>query len=76
MGGGGEYWTLITVKLNGRNTGFRGSPTVIALLDSLNISAQQVAVAVNGEVLPRDAWARTEIRDGDAVEIVRAVGGG
>ena len=73
---GGEIRALITVKLNGKNTGFQGSPTVIALLDSLNINAQQVAVAVNGEVLPRDAWASTEIRDGDAVEIVRAVGGG
>ena len=71
-----EYEALITVKLNGRNTGFEASPTVTALLDSLNISAQQVAVAVNGEVLPRDRWAMTEIRDGDAVEIVRAVGGG
>jgi sulfur carrier protein len=67
---------LITVQLNGKNTGFQGSTTVTALLDSLNISAQQVAVAINGEVLPRDAWALTEIRDGDAVEIVRAVGGG
>ena len=76
MAGGGVYAALITVKLNGKNTGFQGSPTVTALLDSLNINAQQIAVAVNGEVLPRDAWARTEIRDGDAVEIVRAVGGG
>lgn len=67
---------MITVKLNGKNTGFQGSPTVTALLDSLNINAPQVAVAINGEVLPRDAWARTAIRDGDAVEIVRAVGGG
>jgi sulfur carrier protein len=67
---------LVSIKLNGKNTGFQGSPTVTALLDSLNINAQQVAVAINGEVLPRDAWARTELRDGDAVEIVRAVGGG
>jgi len=67
---------LITVKLNGKDTGFQGSPTVTSLLDSLNINAQQVAVAVNSEVVPRETWARTEIRDGDAVEIVRAVGGG
>ena len=67
---------MITVKLNGKNTGFQGSPTVTSLLDSLNINALQVAVAINGEVLPRGAWARTEIRDGDTVEIVRAVGGG
>jgi thiamine biosynthesis protein ThiS len=67
---------LITIKVNGKNTMFEGSPTVTALLDSLNINAQQVAVAISGEVLPRDSWATTEVRDGDAVEIVRAVGGG
>jgi sulfur carrier protein len=72
----GEYGAVITVKLNGKNKAFQGSPTVTALLHSLNISASQVAVAVNGEVLPRDTWAMTELRDGDSVEIVRAVGGG
>ena len=76
MGRVEEYRALITVQLNGKNTGFQGSPTVISLLDSLNINAQQVAVAVNGEVLARDTWAVTEIRVGVAVEIVRAVGGG
>jgi sulfur carrier protein len=67
---------VITVKLNGKKTTFSGALTVTGLLHSLNINAQQIAVATNGEVLPRDAWATTEIRDGDSVEIVRAVGGG
>jgi thiamine biosynthesis protein ThiS len=67
---------VITVKLNGKNKTFQGSPTVTSLLHSLNISAPQVAVAVNGEVLPRDTWAKTELRDGESVDIVRAVGGG
>jgi sulfur carrier protein len=67
---------LVSIKVNGKNTRFQGVPTVTSLLDSLNINAQQVAVAVNGEVLSRDAWAQTELRDGDAIEIVRAVGGG
>ncbi|TMF03114.1 MAG: sulfur carrier protein ThiS, partial [Chloroflexi bacterium] len=40
------------------------------------INAPQVAVAINGEVLPRDSWSQTEVRAGDTVEVVRAVGGG
>ena len=35
-----------------------------------------VAVAVDGEVVPRGAWDRTALRDGARVEIVAAVQGG
>ena len=67
---------MIAIKLNGKKTEIEGSQSVSSLLDCLNINAPQVAVAINGEVLPRDSWAQTEIRAGDIVEIVRAVGGG
>jgi sulfur carrier protein len=35
-----------------------------------------IAVAVNGIVVPRGQWTRTELRAGDRIEIVRAVQGG
>jgi sulfur carrier protein len=35
-----------------------------------------VAVAVDGEVIPRGAWRDTELRDGARVEVVIAVQGG
>lgn len=35
-----------------------------------------VAVALDGEVVPRSAWERTELREGQRVEVVRAVQGG
>lgn len=35
-----------------------------------------VAVAVDGEVVPRRAWEQTTLRDGARVEIVAAVQGG
>jgi sulfur carrier protein len=35
-----------------------------------------VAVAVDGEVVPRGRWARTELRDGQQVEVLQAVQGG
>jgi sulfur carrier protein len=34
------------------------------------------AIAVNGEVAPRSEWATTPLRDGDRIEIVRAMQGG
>jgi sulfur carrier protein len=35
-----------------------------------------VAVAVNSVVIPRTAWARAQLTEGDAVEIVSAAQGG
>jgi sulfur carrier protein len=35
-----------------------------------------VAVAVDGEVVPRGEWATTEVREGQQVEVLRAVQGG
>jgi sulfur carrier protein len=35
-----------------------------------------VAVAVNGEVVPRGEWERTELEEGQRVEVLQAVQGG
>jgi len=37
---------------------------------------RRVAVARNGEVVPRSAWEATRLRDGDAVEVLAPVAGG
>jgi sulfur carrier protein len=52
--------------------------TVAALLASLGFagSGSGVAVAVNGEVVRRGAWAEHRLAPGDRVEIVGAVQGG
>lgn len=35
-----------------------------------------IAAAVNGEVVPRDAWERTCVEDGDEVEVIAPFAGG
>ncbi len=35
-----------------------------------------VAVAVNEQVVPRSEWGRTELKDGDRIELVEPVQGG
>ncbi|HET8943629.1 MAG TPA: sulfur carrier protein ThiS [Dehalococcoidia bacterium] len=67
---------MSTIKLNGKPHALDGQTSVAALLASLDINPKQVAVAVNGEVVPRDTWATRTVSAGDAIEIVRAVGGG
>ena len=34
------------------------------------------AIALNGAVVRRDAWAQTALHDGDRIEIIRAMQGG
>ncbi len=67
---------MSTITLNGKTHALGGQTSIAGLLASLNINPRQVAVAVNGEVVPRDTWAARTVLEGDAIEIVRAVGGG
>ena len=46
------------------------------LLDALELSGKRVAVERNGEIVPRSRYSVTRLAEGDALEIVVAVGGG
>jgi thiamine biosynthesis protein ThiS len=50
--------------------------TVVTLLEALGLDPARVAVELNLEILPRDRFAATALKDGDALEIVQFVGGG
>lgn len=63
------------IRLNGSTDEYLGE-TVEALLLRLSIGAKGVAVAVNGDVVPRSQWSSTPIPDESNVEIVTAVAGG
>ena len=69
--------TPATIRVNGRDEP-AGAATLAALLASKDISpdTRGIAIALNGAVVPRAAWAATPLQAGDAVEIVRARPGG
>ncbi len=64
--------------VNGELRELETPSTVQTLVDSLPDAPQGrgVAVAVDGEVVPRGTWGSTELAEGDRVEIVVAVQGG
>lgn len=66
----------MNITVNGKPHELDGERNVVALLQSLQVNAAQVAVAINGEVVCRGDWPETNVRAGDTIEIVRAVGGG
>ena len=50
--------------------------TLADLLQAAGYPADRVAVERNRQVVPRAAYQTTVLQDGDALEIVRFVGGG
>ena len=50
--------------------------TVAELVAVWCLSPKGIAVARNGEVVPRSAWEHTVVADGDRIEIVTAAAGG
>ena len=65
------------IRVNGQDEVVAAS-TLAALLAEKAVDTGQrgVAVALNGTVIPRAAWAQTPLHPGDSVEIVRARQGG
>lgn len=50
--------------------------TLSALVEELGMKPDRVAIELNREIVPRDRWPQTKLKDGDQLEIVHFVGGG
>ena len=64
------------IQLNGQEHVLHGSVSVAALVERFGFDARKIAVERNLEIVPRSAYAATQIADGDRLEIVNFVGGG
>ncbi len=64
------------IQINGETRIVAGGATLAALVDSLGMKADRVAVELNLAIVPRAKWPETPIQDGDKLEIVHFVGGG
>jgi len=67
---------VITLTVNGKRRELAAETDLPSFLDELQIDPRAVAVAHNGEIVPRDRYPTIRIREGDTLEIVRMVGGG
>ena len=63
------------ITLNGKTCSFKQIVTIQDLLDKLQLTGR-LAIEVNREIIPRSLFRTHTIHAGDAVEIVRAIGGG
>jgi thiamine biosynthesis protein ThiS len=64
------------IKVNGVARHLDGPLTVAELLSALKLPQIGVAVERNREIVKRETYEATPVRDGDELEIVTLVGGG
>lgn len=64
------------VLINGEQHRLAEGMDLAALVESLAMKSDRVAVELNGRIISREAWAQTRLQAGDTLEIVHFVGGG
>lgn len=64
------------LQINGEIRNYEGPATLAALIASMGLKADRVAVELNRDIVARDRWGNTNLSDGDRLEIVNFVGGG
>ena len=66
----------MSVVINGENREIPSPITVTVLLRDLGLDARKIALEHNLEIVPRSAYDKTLVSDGDRLEIVHFIGGG
>lgn len=66
----------MNLHINGETRFFDTVHTVSDLIEALGYSGHRIAIERNGEIVPRSQHGTTALAEGDALEIVVAVGGG
>lgn len=67
---------MVKFDLNGEPCDVDEPLSVRDLLVRFDLVRGRVAVAINGDVVPRSSFDERKIQDGDRVEVIHAVGGG
>lgn len=64
------------MKVNGEIFEFREGMTVSNLIAEMGFSEAMVAVELNLDILSRESFSSTVLKENDCIEVVRFVGGG
>lgn len=67
---------MIEISLNNQLTQIASQTLLKNALDQWGLGEAKIAVAINGEFVPRSSYASCELFSGDKVDIVKPVGGG
>ena len=66
----------MNIMLNNEDSEVRDGITIAQLLKDREIENKYIAVEVNEIIIPKSDYLKYEIKNGDKVEIITAIGGG
>jgi sulfur carrier protein len=66
----------MTILLNGKESDARGAETIAELVTRHELPPESLLIEHNGVALHRREWSKTNLTDGDRLEIIRVVAGG
>ena len=64
------------VKVNGETLSVPEDSSLAQLIELLSLGNNRIAVELNQEIVPRSEYDLLQLREGDSLEIVQAIGGG
>ena len=67
---------MITVTYNDKPMQIDDNTSVAAFIDLINVDQSNMAIAVNGQVVPKNERTSTLLNDGDSILLIKAFSGG
>lgn len=67
---------MITISLNNEPKQIANNTLLSAALIEWGFGEVKIAVAINGEFVPRSTYSDRQLEDGDQIDLVKPVGGG
>jgi sulfur carrier protein len=64
------------VKINGEEVNIEGELSLEEVIVNQGCAIEKTVVELNGEIVPKAQYKQTNIKDGDALEVISFVGGG
>lgn len=66
----------MTLTVNGKEVVLTTKTTITAYLEANQYRENRIVVELNEEILPKEQYATTYLKEGDCMEIVMFMGGG
>ena len=67
---------MITLQVNGKPRDIAEGLNLQSYLATIDVNMRFIAVGYNGQVIRKEDFEKVQLNPGDALEIVRPVGGG
>jgi len=66
----------VNVHVNGKVESLAADCSISTLIEQMDLEGKRIAVELNLDIVPKSEHFQTQLKEGDTVEIVHAIGGG